>query len=98
MVDGKSPRSTSRNAAALRRPPTGWVYLSAGDAGYTIRWQRGDHVAYVFAGEQMTTYPDKPLTVPVLATIPVPSSGWTDLAQIRFVGERWLRTKTELRE
>lgn len=50
-------------------------------------------MAYVFAGKQAETYPDKPLTVPVLATIPVSASGWVDLAQIRLVAERWLRTR-----
>ena len=68
------------------------MYLSAG-SGYTIRWKRGDQVAYVFAGRQMEAYPDAPLVVPALTTIPVSSSGWTDFAQIRVVGEQWLRTR-----
>ncbi|HEU0087883.1 MAG TPA: hypothetical protein VFQ77_09555 [Pseudonocardiaceae bacterium] len=72
------------------RPPVGWVYLPE---NYTIRWQRGEDVAYVFAGKQMQTYPDEPNPVPVLATIPVSSSGWTDLADIRAAGQRWLRTR-----
>ena len=71
------------------RPPVGWVYLSAG-SGYTIRWERGDQVAYVFAGKQMKNHPDTP---PALAAIPVSSSGWTDFTQIRLVGEQWLRTR-----
>lgn len=81
----------NRGGATPPRPPVCWVYLSAG-SGYTIRWERGDQVAYVFAGKQMETYPDTSVAVPVLATITVSSSGWTDLAQIRLVGEQWLRT------
>lgn len=80
----------SQGGAAPQRQPIGWVYLSK---GYTIRWERGDQVAYVFAGKQLETYPDEPLAVPVLATIAVSSSGWTDLTEIRLVGERWLRTR-----
>jgi hypothetical protein len=30
--------------------PTGWVYLRS--ANCTIRWQRGDKVAYIFEGKQ----------------------------------------------
>ncbi len=85
-------RQVSPGGAPSPRPLVGWVYLSVG-SGYTIRWERGDQVAYVFAGKQAETYPDKPLTVPVLATIPVSASGWVDLAQIRLVAERWLRTR-----
>jgi hypothetical protein len=68
----------------------GWVYLPE---GYTIRWERGDQVAYVFAGKQMETYPDQPLAVPVLAKVAVSTSGWTDLAEIHLVGQRWLRQR-----
>ncbi len=58
---------------------TGWVFL---DAGYTIRWQRGDPVAFVFRGQQM----DNQGKAGVLTTIAVPPSGWTDLGEIRQVG------------
>jgi len=68
----------------------GWVYL---EEGFTIRWRRGDSVAYVFACKQMKTYPDKRPTVPVLATIPVHPSGWTDSADIQRVGEQWVRER-----
>lgn len=71
------------------RPPVGWVYLPE---GYTIRWERGDQVAYVFSGKQMETYPAEPLRVKIKATIPVSSSGWTDLAEVRLVGEKWVRS------
>ncbi|MGI9002372.1 MAG: hypothetical protein ACR2GH_11990 [Pseudonocardia sp.] len=31
----------------------------------------------------------------VLATIPVSQKGWTDLAEIRALGTRWLRRQDE---
>jgi hypothetical protein len=71
--------------------PTAWIYLASGDC--TIRWQRGDNVAYILAGEQLNTYPDEALRVTVLDTILVPSTGWTDIAQVRLVGENWIRAK-----
>lgn len=80
----------SRSGKQKSSPPVGWVYLPE---GYTIRWQRGEDVAYVFAGKQMQTYPGESNNVPVLATIPVSSSGWTDVADIRAAGQRWLRTR-----
>ncbi|MGH3978504.1 MAG: hypothetical protein ACRDRZ_05820 [Pseudonocardiaceae bacterium] len=40
-----------------QRQPVGWAYLPE---GYTIRWERFDRVAYVFAGNQVrTTPPDR---------------------------------------
>ncbi len=71
--------------------PTMWVYLTSGDC--TIRWQRGDTVAYIFAGDELNTYLDEALRVTVLDTIPVPSTGWTDVAEVRMVGENWIRVK-----
>ena len=71
--------------------PTAWAYLASGDC--TIRWQRGDTVAYIFEGKQFDTYPDKPLTVEVLATVPVPRKGWIDIAHVRRVGEDWVKAK-----
>ncbi len=65
---------------------TGWVFL---DAGYTIRWQRGDPVAFVFRGQQM----DNHGKAGVLTTIAVPAMGWTDLAEIRHVGQRWFQRR-----
>lgn len=97
IANSKPSKSALANGMTPLRPLVGWVYLSA-EPGYTIRWKRGDQVAYVFAGKQLETYPDKPLTMPVLATIPVSSSGWTDLAQILLVAERWLRTRPEMRD
>jgi len=57
------------------------------DAGYTVRWRRGDPVAQVLEGRQL----DNHGTAGMLGTIPVPTSGWADLAEVRQVGQRWLR-------
>ena len=54
-------------AAAPAYRPTAWAYLPSGDC--TIRWQRGDNVAYIFQGKQLETYPDQGLRVETLATI-----------------------------
>lgn len=62
----------------------GWVFL---EAGYTIRWRRGEPVAFVLSGQQTENHG----TAGAVDTIPVPPSGWTDLAEIRQLGERWLR-------
>ncbi|MGH3914775.1 MAG: hypothetical protein ACRDTC_15405 [Pseudonocardiaceae bacterium] len=43
-------------------------------------------MAYVLAGRQF----DNHGTVDILDTIPVATSGWTDLAEIRLAGQRWL--------
>jgi hypothetical protein len=55
-------------------------------AGYTVRWRRGDPVAQVLEGRQL----DNHGTVGMLGMIPVPPSGWADLAEVRQVGHRWL--------
>ncbi len=82
----------SRGRAMPMATPTAWVYLPLGDC--TIRWQRGDNVAYIFEGKQLETYPDEPLRVDILVdTIPVSPKGWTDLAHVRLVGESWVKAK-----
>lgn len=81
----------SRGSVMPMNRPTAWVYLRSGNC--TIRWQRGDEVAYVFTGKHMAAYPDEPLRVGVLATIAVSPQGWTDLAEVRRVGQRWLRSR-----
>lgn len=81
----------SRGGATSKTAPTAWVYLPSGNC--TIRWQRGDNVVYVFEGKQLDAYPDEPLSVEVLATIRLSSQGWTDLAQVRLLGERWVKEK-----
>ncbi|MDQ3152146.1 MAG: hypothetical protein M3R63_10650 [Actinomycetota bacterium] len=60
----------------------GWVFL---DAGFTIRWRHGDPVTFVFRGQQL----DHHGTAGVLDTIAVPAAGWTDLGEVRQVGQRW---------
>ena len=79
----------SRGGAMPMTSPTGWVYLSSGNC--TIRWRRGDNVAYIFDGQQVDTHPEELRRREVLATIPVSPKGWTDLADIRFAGEKWLK-------
>lgn len=74
----------NRARAIPKAAPIGWVSL---DVGYTIRWRRGEPVAYVLDGRQMVNQG----TADVLGTIPVPTSGWTDLAEVRLTGQRWLR-------
>lgn len=69
--------------------PTGWVYLRS--ANCTIRWKRGDKVAYIFEGKQTGANSDEGVTV--LATIPVSSTGWTDLAEVKLAGENWVKAK-----
>lgn len=65
-----------------RPAPVGWVHLGG---GYTIRWRRGDPVAYVLDGERTGDHG----MAGVVDTIPVSPAGWTDLAEIRQVGQRW---------
>jgi len=72
----------SGTGGSARFAVVGWVFL---EAGYTVRWRRGDLVAFVFRGQQL----DHHGTAGVLDTIPVPPSGWTDLGEIRQVGQRW---------
>jgi hypothetical protein len=62
------------------------VYLEHHRHGFTIRWRRGDPVAYVLAGKRLD---DHGMT-DVLDTIPVPVTGWTNLTEIRTLGERLL--------
>jgi hypothetical protein len=71
---------------SLPQPPIGWLYLPE---GYTVCWQRGDKVAYIFKGKQMNAYPGKT----ALGTVPVSPTGWTDVADIRAAGERWLKQR-----
>lgn len=62
----------------------GWVFL---EAGYTVRWRRGDPAAVVLSGLQMGNHG----TAGAVDTISVSPSGWTDVAEIRQLGQRWLR-------
>lgn len=85
----------TRGGAAPKIPPVGWVFVgprqfsgSRHPEGVTIRWRRGDPVVHVLHGRRVG---DHTTDDAVLATIPVPSAGWTDLADIRSLGIRWLR-------
>ncbi len=66
----------------------GWVFLDRHRHDeYTIPWRRGDAVAYVLSGRQVGSNG----MAEVLDTIPVSLSGWTDLAEVRLLGQRWVR-------
>jgi len=60
------------------------------DDGFTIRWRRGEPVAYVLAGQRLG---DHTTTDGVLDTIPVTSKGWTDFTDIRMLGQRWMQQR-----
>lgn len=78
----------SRGGAATKTAPVGWVRLPG---GYTIRWRRGDQVAHVLAAEHAHDHG----MAGVVDTIPVLPAGWTDLAEIRQVGQRWRRQRNQ---
>ncbi len=67
---------------STRHAAVGWVH----QANYTLRWRRGDAVAYVFRGAREC--PDS--GEGAIDTISVNPAGWTDLAQIRRLLECWL--------
>jgi hypothetical protein len=68
--------------------PVGWVFLDRHrHDGYIIRWRRGDPVAYVLVGKKLGDHG----MADVLDTIPVLPDGWTDLAEVRLLGQRWVR-------
>ncbi len=71
--------------------PTGWVFLDRHRADrFTIRWQRGDRVAYVLSGQRLGDHG----MAEVLGAIPVLPVGWTDLAELRTLGQRWMRARS----
>lgn len=72
----------SRGGAAPKVAPVGWAQL---EGRYTIRWRRGDPVAYVLDARQIGDHG----RAGVVGTIPVSPTGWTDLAEVRQVGRRW---------
>lgn len=79
-----------RGGATPRTAPTGWVFLDRHrHDGYIIRWRRDDRVVYVLSGQRVGDHG----MVDVLGTIPVLPAGWTDLAEIRGAGERWMRDR-----
>lgn len=79
----------SRGGAVTAYRPTAWAYIPSGHC--TVRWQRGDKVAYVLPGKELETYPDEALRVKVLDTISVAREGWTDLEHVQMIGEYWVK-------
>jgi hypothetical protein len=79
-----------QGGATPSTPLTGWVFLDRHrEDGFTTRWRRGDPVAYVLSGQRVGDHS----MADVLGTIPVPPTGWTDLAEIRALGQRWVRKR-----
>ncbi|MGH7928981.1 MAG: hypothetical protein ACREQV_14425 [Candidatus Binatia bacterium] len=71
--------------------PVGWVFLARHRReGITVRWQRGDRLAYVLEGKRVG---DHSTTTGLLDTVPVSPAGWVDLAEVRLIGEKWVRSK-----
>jgi hypothetical protein len=84
-------RQTTTSKTAL----VAWVFLDhprdhSRHEGMTIRWRRRDPVAYVLHGHRIG---DHTTSAGVLDTIRVAPTGWTDLAEIRLLGQRWLRQR-----
>lgn len=78
----------SRGGATPSTPLVGWVFFDRyRDEGFTIRWRRGDRLAYVLSGKRVGDHG----LADVLGTIAVLPAGWTDLAEIRSLGRRWVR-------
>jgi hypothetical protein len=76
----------SGGRATPKAAPVGWVFTDRHrHDGFTIRWRRGDPVAYILPGNRLGDHS----TTNVLGTIPVPPAGWTDLAHIRLLAQRW---------
>jgi hypothetical protein len=76
-----------RAGPPIHSPLVGWVYLSRYEV--TVRWKLGDLVAYVLEGNRVY---ERSITH-VIGTVPVLPAGWTDLAQIRELGRRWIRSQ-----
>lgn len=69
--------------------PVGWAFLARpGADGITVRWRRGERTAYILDGQRIG---DHATVMGVLDTVPVAQAGWTDLAEVRLLGQRWLR-------
>ncbi|MGH3686528.1 MAG: hypothetical protein ACRDRU_24540 [Pseudonocardiaceae bacterium] len=80
--------SSSPGGATPRPSPVGWVFLDRHrQDGLTIRWRQGDRVAHVLDGQRIGDHG----MADIVGTIPVLPAGWTDLAEIRLLGQRWAR-------
>ena len=90
-VNDGTLRPRSQGGATPKAAPVAWVFLDRHrHEGVTIRWRRGEPVAYVLHGQRIG---DDTTAAGVLDTIPVAPTGWTDLAEIRMLGQRWLRQR-----
>lgn len=68
----------------------GWVFIDRHlPNGFTVRWRRGDAVAYILDANQVGEHSNSG----VVATIPVLPAGWTDLEDIQALGERWVQRR-----
>lgn len=77
-----------QGGATPKTLPTGWVFFNRQRSeGFTIRWQRGDPEAYVLKGNTVGSWTMEGL----IGRIPVSAKGWVDLAQIRVIGQQWVR-------
>ena len=72
-------------ATRALHPAVAWVVVQDGSRVFTLRWRRGDQVAYVLAGARIGY-----CGAEAVATIPVPSAGWSDLQQVRDRAQAWL--------
>lgn len=76
----------NQKRASPKAAPVGWVFIDRYHRdGITIRWRRGDPVAYILPGQRLGDH----ATAGVLATIAVPPTGWSDHNQIRHLAQRW---------
>lgn len=74
--------------AVPKTEPVGWVFLDRYHPdGITVRWRRGEVVAYILDGKRLGDH----MLVGVLAKLSVSPAGWTDIADIQTLGQRWLR-------
>jgi hypothetical protein len=82
---------SSKGGVVSSTAVVGWVFLDRHrHDGYTIRWRRGDLVAYVLSGQRVGDHGMSE----VLGTISVLPAGWTDLVEIRQLGQRWVRGRS----
>jgi hypothetical protein len=66
-----------KGGAIPKTAPVEWVFLDQHrHDGYTIRWRRGDAVAYVLDGKKLGDHG----MVDVIGTILVLPCGWSDIA------------------
>ncbi len=74
-----------RGGAMPTNRPTGRVYMNT---DCTIRWRRGDREAYVLRGNTVGSWTMEGL----LGKVPVSPAGWADLAEVRLIGQKWVRS------